>query len=103
MRRLSAVVIMTVLVSGCALARPYELRSAVNEAAYYRARYLERCVTTRVAGVPCEAWAIAQRRLDTAAGEAFDALKVGGSQRLQMDALRRHLKEVRKEFGPWAK
>ncbi len=103
MRFVSAAVLALALLSGCALTRPYALRSAVNEAAFYRARYVDRCVTKRDVDVPCEAWALAQRRLDQAAGEAFDALKVGGSPRLQMSALRSHLEAVRKEFGSWAK
>lgn len=100
MRRLA--VLALVLLSGCAITVPYAIRSGVNEATFYRNRYVERCVTARAAGVPCAAWAIAQRRLDTAALEAVEALRVGGSQKLQVAALERELAAFRKEFARWA-
>lgn len=80
----------------------YGVKSAVNEATYYKARYIERCVTAPVAGTPCREWVVVQRKADTAAGEAVDALKVGGSVRLQVKALRAYLTFLKKEFGKWA-
>lgn len=80
----------------------YGVKSAVNEATYYRARYVERCVTSPVPGTPCREWFLEQTKLDTAAGEAVDALKVGGSVKMQVKALRAHLAKVRKGFGKWS-
>lgn len=97
------VAVLALLLPGCAFTTANVVRSASNDAAFYNARYLDRCVTNRVdAAVPCERWTVAQQRLNTAAVEAGDALKVGGKQRLQIAALKRNLKSIRKEFGPWA-
>jgi len=94
----SATLVLAASLSRCA---SYAIESSINEAAYYRARYIERCVTRREPSVPCQPWALAQRRLDAAVGEASDAMKTGGRQALQVAALHRQLAAVRKEFGKW--
>src|ERR1017187_10118684 len=71
-RRFAIVAFVAWLAPGCA---SYGIRSADNEATFYRARYVERCVTTSEPGVPCQAWSAAQRKLDKAVHEANDAMK----------------------------
>ncbi len=101
MIRRSIWLVVVALLSGCSLVSSYQVKGDVNEATFYRARYIDRCVTHRAPDTPCEEWAADQRRLDQAAGEAVDALKVGGRTTLQRAALRRSIVKVRKGFSSW--
>jgi hypothetical protein len=105
---LAAIGVATVIVLlvGCGLVRmegTYAIKSMVNEATFYRLRYMENCVSSHRAGADCAEWFLAQTKLDEAASEANDALHVGGSEKLQMAALRSQLDIVRKGFAKWTK
>jgi len=96
---------IALLLTGCGYVRmagTYSIKSMVNEAVFYRARYIDNCVTTRTPNCPCADWAAAQRKLDSAADEANSALKVGGSEHLQLDNLRVQLNIVEERFSQWA-
>jgi hypothetical protein len=106
MQRLKALITaLTVLLFGCGFVRmagTYSIKSMVNDATFYRARYMDNCVTQRTAGAPCAEWQIEQSKLDQAAGEATDALKVGGGEKLQLAALKNQLNVVKEKFSAWA-
>lgn len=99
MRKL--VLACVVVLTGCGTVQTYRLKSSINEAVFYRARYIDSCVTMRQLDVPCEAWAALQTKLDAAGGEGSDAMQVGGSEHLQIERLKKLLAEARKEFSKW--
>jgi hypothetical protein len=93
--------------SGCSIystATTYGLKSMVNQEVYYRARYLDNCIPRpTIDPITCANWYSDQSKLDVAAKEAGDSLKIGGSRKLQMDRLHRTLAQVQKEYTQWAK
>jgi hypothetical protein len=102
MRRLLPVVLLTL--SACGSVRTYQVQTAVNQEVYYHSRYVDACLRPprRAPLATCNAMADLQDQIDAAGIEATDALKVGGSDKFQIQRLRRLLARARKEFGSWA-